>query len=134
MKEVDIAAVRAELEGFVEDVFKSLPRAEQRAKGSLYLRGLMLDGKRKSMQPMAERLGVDFLQLQKFVSSSPWKIEPVRRVIATRATQTIVNIWGVKQIRMSPKTRSPLSLEESLRMQKQALTNGSFVVQIMLRT
>jgi len=115
-------------------VFKSLPRAEQRAKGSLYLRGLMLDGKRKSMQPMAERLGVDFLQLQKFVSSSPWKIEPVRRVIATRATQTIVNIWGVKQIRMSPKTRSPLSLEESLRMQKQLLANGSFVVQIMLRT
>ncbi|MBC7762350.1 MAG: transposase, partial [Candidatus Saccharibacteria bacterium] len=65
MKEVDIAAVRADLEGFVEDVFKSLPRAEQRAKGSLYLLGLMLDGKRKSMHPMADRLGVDFLHLQK---------------------------------------------------------------------
>ena len=134
MKEVDIAAVRAELEGFVEDVFKSSPRADQRAKESLYLRGLMLDGKRKSMQPMAERLGVDFQQLHQFVSSSPWKIEQVPRVIASRATQTIVIIRGVEQIRMSPKTRSPLSLEESLRMQKQLLTNGSFVVQIMLRT
>ena len=89
MKEADIAAVRAELEEFVGDVFASLPRADQRAKGSLYLRGLMLDGKRKSMQPMAERLGVDFQQLQQFVSSSQWRIEPVRRVIATRATETI---------------------------------------------
>ena len=89
MRDVDIAAVRAQLEGFVEDVFKSVPEADQRAKGSLYLRGLMLDGKRKSMQPLAERLGVDFQQLQQFVSSSPWRIEPVRRVIATRATETI---------------------------------------------
>lgn len=89
MKENDIAAVRAQLEGFVEDVFASLPRADQRLTGSLYLRGLMLDGKRKSMQPMAERLGVDFQQLPQFVSSSPWKIEPVRRAIATRATATI---------------------------------------------
>ena len=78
MKEVDVAAVWAQLEEFVEDVFKSL-----------YLRGLMFDRKSKSMQPMAERLGVDFQQLQQFVSSSPWKIEPVRRVIATRATETI---------------------------------------------
>jgi len=42
------------------------------------------------MQPMAARLGVDFQQLQKFVSSSPWKIEPGRRAIATRATETII--------------------------------------------
>ena len=33
-------------------------RRDQRGKGELYLRGLLLDGKRKSMQPMAERLGV----------------------------------------------------------------------------
>lgn len=36
-----------------------LARADQRAKGALYLRGLLLDGKRKSTQPMAGRLGVD---------------------------------------------------------------------------
>jgi SRSO17 transposase len=34
-----------------------LARADQRAKGELYLRGLLLDGKRKSMQPMAARAG-----------------------------------------------------------------------------
>ena len=85
----EMAATKAELESFVEDVFASLPRADQRSKGSLYLRGLMLDGRRKSMQPMSARLGVDYQQLQQFVSSSPWKIEPVRRVIAIRATETI---------------------------------------------
>jgi SRSO17 transposase len=36
----------------------ALRRAEQRANGELYLRGLLTDGARKSMQPMAERLGV----------------------------------------------------------------------------
>ena len=42
--------VRAELDDFVARVFVSLPRVDQRAKGCLYLRGLMLDGRRKSMQ------------------------------------------------------------------------------------
>lgn len=89
MEPDEIAGVRAELEDFVERVFASLPRTDQRAKGSLYLQGLMLDGRRKSMQPMGERLGVDYQQLQQFVSSSPWKVEPVRRRLAALAVETI---------------------------------------------
>jgi SRSO17 transposase len=50
----------------------ALPRKDQRAKGELYLRGLLTDGQRKSMQPMAERLGVDHQVLQQFVTSSTW--------------------------------------------------------------
>ena len=53
------------------------------------MRGLMLDGRRKSMQPMGTRLGVDYQQLQQFVSSSPWKVEPVRQVLVRRALQLI---------------------------------------------
>jgi len=89
VKDDEIAAVRTELEDFVGEVFASLPRKDQRAKGSLYLRGLMLDGRRKSMQPMGERLGVDYQQLQQFVSSSSWAVEPVRRRLATLAVETI---------------------------------------------
>jgi SRSO17 transposase len=48
--------LRTELAGFVADVFASVPRRDQRAKSDCYLRGLMLDGRRKSVQPMAERL------------------------------------------------------------------------------
>jgi SRSO17 transposase len=34
----------------------------------------MLKGRRKSMQPMAERLEVDHQRLQQFVTSSPWDV------------------------------------------------------------
>ncbi len=85
----ELAETRAELDAFVADVFASLPRADQRNKGNLYLRGLMLDGRRKSMQPMGNRLGIDYQQLQQFVSASPWKVEPVRRVLVRKAIQVI---------------------------------------------
>lgn len=79
MRNEEIAAVRGEMEDYVAEVFASLPRRDQRAKGSLYLRGLMLDGRRKSMQPMAERLGVNHQPLQQFVASSTWAVEPAHR-------------------------------------------------------
>lgn len=89
MKPDELAETRTELEAFVGDVFASLPRADQRNKGNLYLHGLMLDGRRKSMQPMGGRLGIDYQQLQQFVSSSPWKPEPVRRVLVRKAVEVI---------------------------------------------
>lgn len=89
MKPDELAVTRAELDAFVQEVFASLPRADQRNKGNLYLHGLMLDGRRKSMQPMGDRLGIDYQQLQQFVSASPWKVEPVRRVLAGKAIQVI---------------------------------------------
>ncbi|GAC1356181.1 MAG: hypothetical protein NVSMB4_17020 [Acidimicrobiales bacterium] len=64
--------VRPRLEAFAGEMLGGLARSDQRAKGELYLRGLMIDGKRKSMQPMAARLGIDHQQLQQFVSSSTW--------------------------------------------------------------
>lgn len=47
---------RATLALFMADVFSSVPRKDQRSKGDCCLRGLMLDGRRKSIQPIAERL------------------------------------------------------------------------------
>ena len=87
MLAAEVDEVRGRLDAFVGEVFASLTRKDQRAKGGLYLQGLMLEGRRKSMQPMGERLGVDHQQLQQFVSSSPWAVEPVRRVLATAATR-----------------------------------------------
>ncbi|WP_406723634.1 IS701 family transposase [Streptomyces sp. GD-15H] len=81
--------VRPRLEAFAAQMLDSLPRRDQRAKGELYLRGLMLDGKRKSMQPMAERLGVDHQQLQQFVSSSTWDWTTVRERLARWAAAHI---------------------------------------------
>ena len=55
----------------------------------MYLRGLLLDGQRKSMQPMAQRLGVDHQGLQQFISSSTWDDGAVRRRLACWAQQFI---------------------------------------------
>jgi SRSO17 transposase len=54
---------------FAGQLFGGLARSDQRATGELYLRGLILDGKRSSMQPMAARLGVDHQRLQQFVTT-----------------------------------------------------------------
>lgn len=89
MDDEQVTALRLELEDFVGEVFASLPRKDQRAKGVLYLRGLMLDGRRKSIQPMAERLGIEHQQLQQFTASSTWAVEPVRRRIAGLAVEAI---------------------------------------------
>lgn len=61
----------------------------QPAKGELYVRGLLTNGQRKSMQPMAERLGVDHQQLQQFITSSSWDYRTVRRNVATWAAAAI---------------------------------------------
>jgi SRSO17 transposase len=92
----ELAAVRERLEEFAAEVFASLSRSDQRAKGVTYLRGLLLDGRRKSMQPMAARLGVDHQGLQQFVSSSTWAVEPVRERLAARAVAVIApDAWVV---------------------------------------
>ncbi|MFD8940397.1 IS701 family transposase, partial [Streptomyces sp. NPDC059578] len=58
--------------------------------GDCYLRGLMLDGRRKSIQPMAERLPDGNMQaLQQFVSQSTWDHVPVLRAVAAKVTSVI---------------------------------------------
>jgi SRSO17 transposase len=92
----ELAAVRERLEEFAAEMFAPLSRSDQRVKGQTYLRGLLLDGRRKSMQPMAERLGVDQQGLQQFVSSSTWAVEPVRERLAHRAVAVIApDAWVV---------------------------------------
>src|SRR4051795_1581845 len=92
----ELAAVRGRLEEFAAEMFAPLVRSDQRNKGATYLRGLLLDGRRKSMQPMAERLGVDHQGLQQFVSSSTWAVEPVRERLAHRAIEVIApRAWVV---------------------------------------
>jgi SRSO17 transposase len=78
----EIAEVRPGLLDFTAEMLGGLPRKDQRAAGELYVRGLLTDGRRKSMQPMAARLGVDHQRLQQFVTSSTWDYAAVRRNVA----------------------------------------------------
>jgi SRSO17 transposase len=90
--------IRTRLAAFTEDVFESIPRKDQRRWGQTYLRGLLLDGKRKSIEPMASRLARGDPEadayaleqaLQQFVNQSPWDPLPVRRRLAQRMTAAI---------------------------------------------
>jgi SRSO17 transposase len=85
----EMAKVRPRLAAFTAEMLGGLARRDQRATGEVYLRGLMLDGQRKSMQPMAGRLGVDHQRLQQFITSSTWDDAQVRRRLAGWAQERI---------------------------------------------
>ena len=71
-------------------MFDSMRRKDQRRWGEVHLRGLMLDGKRKSIEPMSARLpDGDEQCLQQFVNQSPWDWQPVRRALAERVSAEI---------------------------------------------
>lgn len=92
----ELSVVRERLEAFAVEMFAPMVRADQRTKGMTYLRGLLLDGRRKSMQPMAERLGVDHQGLQQFVTTSTWETRAVRMRVARRAVETVQPVaWVV---------------------------------------
>ncbi|GHC90478.1 hypothetical protein GCM10010309_72420 [Streptomyces violaceochromogenes] len=102
--------LRGELAEFVADVFGSLPRRDQRRWGECYLRGLMLDGRRKSVQPMAERLPDGNMQaLQQFVNQSPWDPLPVRRRIAERMSKVVrPEVWVIDDVQASAGVAPPV--------------------------
>ena len=78
----EIAEVRPELLDFTAEMLGGLARKDQRAAGELYVRGLLGDGQRKSMVPMAERLGIGHQRLQQFITSSTWDYATVRASVA----------------------------------------------------
>jgi SRSO17 transposase len=82
--------IRGRLVEFAEEMFEPMARKDQRRWGEVYLRGLMLDGRRKSIEPMAARLeDGDEQCLQQFVSQSPWDETKVRRRLAARMSEEI---------------------------------------------
>lgn len=68
--------------------------------GRVLSAGLMLDGRRKSVQPMAERLPDGNMQaLQQFVNQSPWDWLPVRQRIAERLSEVITpEVWVIDDV------------------------------------
>jgi SRSO17 transposase len=57
---------------FMIPLVQVLGRTERRVAATRYVEGLLLPGQRKSIGPMAERLGVDSQSMQQFLSDSPW--------------------------------------------------------------
>jgi SRSO17 transposase len=90
VRAADLEAQRQALIAFAAEMYRPLARCDQRAKGEQYVRGLLLEGRRKSIQPMAARLpDGDEEGLQNFICDSPWDDVPVRRRLAVRMTAEI---------------------------------------------
>jgi len=90
-------AVRERLEAFAGEVLAAaMNRPVQLVNGGLYLRGLLEQGPRKSLEPLVARLGgdADYQSMQQFVADSPWDPALVVKAVAERVAGEIgVEAW-----------------------------------------
>lgn len=91
------SVVRERLEEFGREVLcEAMNRPSQRQNGALYLRGLIEQGPRKSLEPMVARLGgeAEYQSMQQFLADSPWDPTAVVRAVAERVSGGIdVEAW-----------------------------------------
>src|SRR5437899_12418177 len=85
MTDAQMERCRKRLEQFLVDLLEPIGRSERRHWGSVYVRGLLMDGERKSVEPMAKRLADgNEHAMQQFVGQSPWEWPPVWEGLAPR--------------------------------------------------
>jgi len=91
METREIERFRLKLEAFLADVIVPMGRKERGRHAEEYIRGLLMDGERKSIEPMAKRLpGGDVQALQQFVNQSPWPSGEVRASLARKVEREFV--------------------------------------------
>src|SRR5438445_2994249 len=95
MTDAQMDRCRKRLEQFLVDLLEPVGRSERRHWGSVYVRGLLLDGERKSVEPMSKRLPDGNEQaMQQFVGQSPWEWQPVPGIsFAISLPSTVFGDW-----------------------------------------
>jgi SRSO17 transposase len=76
-------------------------RKDRRQHAEEYVRGLLMDGERKSIEPMADRLlDGDVQALQQFVNQSPWGTKEVQASLARKVEREFVPeaYWLVDEV------------------------------------
>jgi SRSO17 transposase len=90
MTDEQLRRCRARLEQFLTDLLEPIGRSERRQWAAVYVRGLLLDGERKSIEPMAARLPEGNVQaMQQLVGQSPWLWAPVWEQLGRRMTREL---------------------------------------------
>src|SRR3954463_767811 len=78
------------LERWLARFLAALGREAQRRWAPVYLKGLILPGERKSVEPMAARVApADIQQLHHFVSTSPWAPAPLEDELVKAADRLV---------------------------------------------
>ena len=82
MDTVALRAADGRLRKFLATLTPLLGRAERQVHAGAYVRGLLLDGERKSISPLVDRLpGADVQALRQFVNQSPWAWAPLQAAL-----------------------------------------------------
>lgn len=85
--------------GFITETVADIGRSERRQGATLYVRGLLGEGERKSIEPMARRLGADTQKLQQFITDSPWDEQLVWKAIRQKIIPSFepIKAWIVDE-------------------------------------
>src|SRR6266852_2546039 len=87
MTDAQAVRCRKRLEQFLVDLLEPVGRSERRHWGEVYVRSLLLDGERKSIEPLATRLPEGNVQaMQQFIGHSPWEWNLVWERVGKRMT------------------------------------------------
>ena len=79
-----------DLDAWLAPFLAAMGRKTRRTWAPLYLRGLLGPGERKSLQPMAARLGLSgYDQLQHFIASPAWDDGPLWSALAQEADRLV---------------------------------------------
>ena len=99
MVEMSASESRERLLAFVDEVVRPLPHVRQRENALVYVRGLIEQGGRKSLQPTLFRLGESparYESVQQFLADSPWDPGLLVRACAERVAPELgVLAWVV---------------------------------------
>jgi SRSO17 transposase len=88
MTEKQLSGVSGRLDRFLHELVEPMGRSERRHWAQVYIQGLLLDGQRKSVQPIAERIaGADEQALNQFLNQSPWEVTEIQRRLARRLSE-----------------------------------------------
>src|SRR6218665_1882583 len=95
----EMSHLDGELSEYLETMVEGLGRSERRRALELYLTGLLLDGERKSVEPMAARLVEDEAEagamrqrLRQCVAVSDWSDSEVRRRLARKLDEELPEV------------------------------------------
>jgi SRSO17 transposase len=110
--EVPAAETRERLAEFVVEMVSALPHVRQRENALVYVRGLIEQGGRKSLQPTLFRLEetpARYESVQQFLADSPWQPELLVRACAERVAPALgVLAWVVDDTGIGKQgTQSP---------------------------
>ncbi len=116
MRPQALKSVESRLDRFLKDVIEPMGRSERRHWAKVYVQGLLLDGERKSIEPMAERISeADVQALRQFVGQSPWPAAEVQR----RLAEKVVDLLSEPEVWIIDETSFPKAGTHSVGVARQ---------------